>query len=167
MGTAGRRGLPVGSTCSCWLWVLCSICVSCVAFTQPSCTGTAAPCCCCCREVRIVNQLYNGVFREKGWATTSDFKPLLSVATNPRTTLTAFFPSDESWRRVADHYCLTQQAVLDNISNLPSMLAGYIKSHLMPGITLFSTDFEDGMQLQSMRERDGAPVNHTLSKTEV
>lgn len=114
--------------------------------------------------MRVINQLYNGVFTEKGWARTPDFQPLLGVAINPRTNMTAFFPSDESWRRVADYYCLTQQAVLDNISNLPSMLAGYIKLHLVPNMTLFSDDFRNGMRLPTLKTENGQVTVHTLSQ---
>lgn len=123
---------------------------------------------CCCSEVRVIQQLYNGVFREQGWANTEDFRPLLKVALNPSTNLTAFFPSDDSWQRVADYYCLTQQGVLDNISNLREMLANYIKSHLIPNQTLHSSDFRDGLVLQSLAKPSSDPsgptINHTLSR---
>jgi predicted DNA-binding protein YlxM (UPF0122 family) len=122
----------------------------------------------CCSEVRVIQQLYNGVFREQGWANTEDFRPLLKVALNPSTNLTAFFPSDDSWQRVADYYCLTQQGVLDNISNLREMLANYIKSHLIPNQTLHSSDFRDGLVLQSLAKPSSDPsgptINHTLSR---
>jgi predicted DNA-binding protein YlxM (UPF0122 family) len=121
-----------------------------------------------CSEVRVIQQLYNGVFREQGWANTDDFKPLLKVALTPTSNLTAFFPTDDSWQRVADYYCLTQQGVLDNISNLREMLANYIKSHLVPNLTLHSKDFRDGMVLESMAKPTSDPrgvaINHTLSK---
>jgi predicted DNA-binding protein YlxM (UPF0122 family) len=113
---------------------------------------------CTAREVEVINMLYNGVFREKGWARTPDFKPLLSVALNPHVNITAFFPADESWKRVADYYCLTQQAVLDNISNLPTMLANYIKLHLVPNTTLFSSGFRDGLVLNTMRDTNSGPA---------
>lgn len=122
----------------------------------------------CCSEVRVIQQLYNGVYREQGWANTDTFGPLLKVAMNPSTNLTAFFPSDDSWQRVADYYCLTQQGVLDNISNLREMLANYIKSHLIGNMTLHSNDFRDGMVLRSMAkpstDPNGPSVNHTISK---
>lgn len=118
--------------------------------------------------MRVIQQLYNGVFREQGWANTEDFRPLLKVALNPSTNLTAFFPSDDSWQRVADYYCLTQQGVLDNISNLREMLANYIKSHLIPNQTLHSSDFRDGLVLQSLAKPSSDPsgptINHTLSR---
>jgi predicted DNA-binding protein YlxM (UPF0122 family) len=122
----------------------------------------------CCSEVRVIQQLYNGVFREQGWANTEDFRPLLKVALNPSTNLTAFFPSDDSWARVADYYCLTQQGVLDNISNLREMLANYIKSHLIGNVTLHSWDLKDDMLLYSMArptsDPNGPSVTHTISK---
>jgi hypothetical protein len=122
----------------------------------------------CCSEVRVIQQLYNGVFREQGWANTEDFRPLLKVALNPSTNLTAFFPSDDSWARVADYYCLSQQGVLDNISNLREMLANYIKAHLIGNVTLHSWEFKDGMVLHSMArpttDPNGPSVSHTISK---
>lgn len=127
-------------------------------------------CACVCyrSEVRVIQQLYNGVFREQGWANTADFKPLLKVALNPQANLTAFFPSDDSWQRVADYYCLTQQGVLDNISNLREMLANYIKAHLVPNRTLHSSAFEDGMLLQTLAkpttDPNGPFLTHKLSK---
>lgn len=124
---------------------------------------------CHCSEVRIIQQLYNGVFRDQGWANTEDFRSLLKLALNTTANLTAFFPSDDSWQRVADYYCLTQQGVLDNISNLREMLANYIKAHLVPNETLHSSDFRDGLVLQTMAQPasnpNGPAVNHTLSKT--
>jgi len=126
----------------------------------------------CCREVLVVRQLYNGPFREQGWANTMDFKPLLKWALNPQASFTAFFPSDDSWPRVAAYYCLSLQGVLDNISNLPEMLANYLKAHIVPNVIMYSKDFKDGMVLTTMlqasdRYLDLPSLSHRLQRTQM
>lgn len=125
----------------------------------------------CCSEVPIIQQLYNGVYREQDWVNSDAFGPLFKVAIDPNAKITAFFPSDDSWQRVADNYCMSQQGVLNTISNLRQVLANYIKAHMVPGIVLPSSGFRDGMVFQTLAVPGADPnaptLNHTLNKVVV
>lgn len=124
----------------------------------------------CCSEVWLMKQLSNGEFKGKiclsCWASNKEFLDLSTLANNPKAPATLFMPgSAEAWQALADANCLSLEKWLDELIGSPDMAAAYLKSFVVPGFVLNSSNFEDGKVLPTMQHTAaGTKLKLTLGR---
>lgn len=114
---------------------------------------------CCCREstfwselaadARAFSKMATKYFYSSQWDRYT--AALKSMATNPRFRATAFFigESDGSIQQAAE-WCLSVDEWRDVLFDHPKMASDYTRASTIPGLSIHSSNFTDGMVLKTM-----------------
>lgn len=120
-------------------------------------------------EMWTMRQMLSGDLKGRVvfWTNNPGLSDLVKIFTNPKSQGTMFIPGPkEAYSAEAAALCLTVEEHFDLFVQYPDMATAYLQSWYVPGPSLKSSDFKDGMVLTT-NHHPGAgrpPLNLTLSK---
>lgn len=120
----------------------------------------------------MTKQLTSGDFQGRlplFWSNNRALAQIVMMGTNPNANGTVFMPGPkEAFSAEAAALCLTVEEHFDNFAQHPDMAAAYLQSWGVPGVTLHSSRFTDGMVLATSYRPGGGQsyLQLTLTKQE-
>uniref|UniRef100_A0A383WEY2 Uncharacterized protein n=1 Tax=Tetradesmus obliquus TaxID=3088 RepID=A0A383WEY2_TETOB len=78
------------------------------------------------------------------------FQEAFTRTTDPGAHGTYFWPVESAWASITRQLCMSLQQLQDTLAAAPDIAMQYMYINAVNGTTIMSSDFKDGMSLQTM-----------------